>query len=267
VRIRIKTNTKIPCQISFNYQKQLKNSIENAIIIGINKMGKNLEKNKKLFISETFIKNKLYTYSKFFLFPRYITNSGFAKVTRAEMIFSTPLSLEYSDVILNIFKNGKYYFEFEEQKIVFKTTRIDILPEKNHMQNVYLTLKSPLTTGISFINKTGDKTYHFYNYMNENEREDFKNKLVEVLCKKYELFYNKKYNGSKVVEFQFDPSYLSKKNGKISKLITFEENIKIKSFESPFLMKADHRLIKFGYDCGFGMMTDFGFGCVDYIKE
>jgi len=39
----------------------------------------------------------------------------------------------------------------------------------------------------------------------------------------------------------------------------------IKVFEAPFKIVADPRLIKIGYDCGFGNDNSAGSGCADLI--
>ncbi|MEA3414942.1 MAG: CRISPR-associated endoribonuclease Cas6, partial [Thermodesulfobacteriota bacterium] len=54
---------------------------------------------------------------------------------------------------------------------------------------------------------------------------------------------------------------------KISKLFHFKKidnnvKTKIKGFEAPFKIVADYRLIKIGYDAGFGNDNSAGMGCV-----
>ena len=58
--------------------------------------------------------------------------------------------------------------------------------------------------------------------------------------------------------------------GKISKLIHFKKidnkiRTKIKGFEAPFKIIADSRLIKIGYEAGFGNGGSMGLGCVKLI--
>jgi len=53
---------------------------------------------------------------------------------------------------------------------------------------------------------------------------------------------------------------------KISKPISFKNNIKIKAYEAPFTIKANPELIKIGYDCRFGEKNSAGFGMVKIIE-
>lgn len=58
---------------------------------------------------------------------------------------------------------------------------------------------------------------------------------------------------------------------KISKLFHFKKidnnvKTKIKGFEAPFKIVADYRLIKIGYDAGFGNDNSAGMGCVDKLE-
>ena len=69
----------------------------------------------------------------------------------------------------------------------------------------------------------------------------------------------------------YDPTYITRKHGKISKLIHFKkinntQRTKIKGFEAPFTITADSRLIKIGYDAGFGNGNSAGLGCVKKIQ-
>ena len=107
------------------------------------------------------------------------------------------------------------------------------------------------------------------------EREHFSENIKKNLINKYQTFYKTDYadrdNDNKhEFKFSFDVNYIAKRHGKISKLIHFKKidgnmRTKIKGFEAPFKIVADPRLIKIGYDAGFGNGGSMGLGCVEII--
>ena len=103
--------------------------------------------------------------------------------------------------------------------------------------------------------------------MDSKERNIFIFNLKNNILAKYNLVHHKEFAGNTDFEFSFDPNYIINKKGKISKLITFKDNIKIKAMEAPFKITADPELIKIGYECGFGEKNSGGFGMAKVIEN
>ena len=114
---------------------------------------------------------------------------------------------------------------------------------------------------------------HYLDYMNLKEREPFIKNMQKNLINKFQTYYNKDYPACEHdFKFSFDINYITKRQGKISKLIHFKKisknvTTKIKAFEAPFEITADPDLSKIGYDTGFGNDNSAGLGCVGFFKD
>ena len=72
------------------------------------------------------------------------------------------------------------------------------------------------------------------------------------------------------ISITFEPKYVLKRQGKITKLIKVnfsddEYPIPVKSILSPFIMEGDENILRFAHEAGLGIYTDFGFGMLDHI--
>jgi len=106
---------------------------------------------------------------------------------------------------------------------------------------------------------------HFLDYMNPDERNHFKQNLYNNLCQKFHTLSQMPFTKEPWFEFSFDPNYILKNNGKISKLIHFKNNEKIKCFEAPFIMKTYPELVHIACNCGLGDKNSAGLGCIEAL--
>ena len=247
--------------IPFNYQYILQAAIYNLI--------KKSSDDYARFLHNTgFIDGhkhlKLFTFSKL-IFPYFKKhNLGFSNVSKIILFFSTPIEKSYENLILGIFSNQKMTLKFLDTNYDLQITSVESSKEIHFEETMQMKCLSPIaiSTGksIKYFHKQ-----HFLDYMNPDEREIFTLNLQNNLISKYKLIHNKEFTGNHNFEFSFNPNYIIKKNGKISKLISFKNNLKIKAMEAPFTITADPDLIKIGYDCGFGEKNSAGFGMVEPI--
>ena len=270
MHLRIKAFTKTPCKISYNYQYVLHSAIYSLIQKSSKEYSeflhhKGFELNERSANDES--KNikkifKLFTFSKLKFFPNNRTKYGFENVKEIEFNFATPVKKSFEHLVLGIFSNSEIILNFQNRNTKFNIQSVETIKEPSISGEEKFICLSPICTSTVRI-KNGKREQHFLNYMDPKERSKFIQNIKSNLIKKYKTIYEKDYrNGNLDFQFSFDPEYIVKKEGKISKLISFKNNIKIKAYEAPFTIKADPELIKIGYDCGFGEKNSAGFGMV-----
>lgn len=240
-----------------------------ALVMGIDELersefcrGDHLANLKRVVVNQ-----QNFTYSKFNFFPKNLTEEGFQFVQRGEIIFSCPLPDYYFKYFIRIFKNYKFNFMFEGKVITFNTTFVHRLQEPDFSRKMRFITKSPIAACKTWKGKYDAIRKHFYNYLKEKERYQYVIKVKESLIEKYELCHGEPFEGEDHLYLKFDKNYINNYDGKISKLLHFENDEKIKAFEAPFFIEADPKLLKIGYQCGFGHETFRGFGCVDVNFE
>jgi len=272
LRVKITALTESPAAIPFNYNYALHSAIYGLIEKSSGEYSEYLH--DKGFINETVKKRfKLFTFSKLFFTPTKIQKTGFSRVKEISFIFSTPIEQSYEHLILGLFSDQTFYLNFSGEKINFSVTQVESLPEPVFNNECKFLCLSPIAVSTQREKANGGLEQHYLDYMNPEERKHFIEDIKKNLINKYRTFYKTDYADHEhkhEFKFSFDVNYIAKRQGKISKLIHFKKidnNIKtkIKGFEAPFTVVADPRLIKIGYDCGFGNDNSAGLGCVEII--
>lgn len=146
----------------------------------------------------------------------------------------------------------------EIETVRFEIEEISILPEPEFSSEMSFVMLSPLVVSVP-VEKDGKLLHKFLT----PEDEKFEETLKQNLLKKYEAFYGEKAFG----EFQVRPDwdYINRK-GKITKLVRIKD-IFVKGTVFPFSVVGDPKLIKFGYDVGFGEKNSLGFGMVEIASK
>jgi len=265
LRVKITAATPKPARIPFNYNYALHSAIYSLIEKSSPDYSQYLH--DKGFLNNALNKRfKLFTFSKLFFKPAKINKNGFNHVKEISFVFATPIEQSFEHLILGLFSDQTFHLNFYGTKINFSITQVEALPEPVFSDKTNFTCLSPIAVSTLREKENGTLEQHYLDYMNPKERDPFIENIKKNLMNKYQTFYNKTFTGnSKEYKFSFDPAYIAKKQGKISKLIHFKKinNIttKIKAFEAPFKITADPALIKIGYDCGFGNDNSAGLGC------
>jgi len=263
MRLKITASTNKKMLIPFNYQYVLQAAIYNLI--------ENASAEYSDFLHNTgFIDgnkhHKLFTFSKL-IFSHYGKHrSGFSNVSEFVFYFSTPIEKSYENLVLGIFTNQKMRLKFLGKKYELEIILVETLPEINYKKTMKMVCLSPIAISTGETSEYYHKQ-HFADYMDSKERNIFIFNLKNNLLAKYNLVHHKEFAGNTDFEFSFDPNYIINKKGKISKLITFKDNIKIKAMEAPFKITAEPELIKIGYECGFGEKNSGGFGMAKVIEN
>jgi CRISPR-associated endoribonuclease Cas6 len=147
---------------------------------------------------------------------------------------------------------------FEET--IFRIKEIEVLPEEKKLPSrVKFRMLSPLAA-------PSDADLRHAHYASF----EFGQALRERLISKYTRWKGHPPQDKRFV-FRLDESYVQRRRGRISKLVTFNEmsdnERRVKALISPFEVEGNPELIWLGYVAGFGEKNVLGFGCVEPILE
>lgn len=267
MRLKIKAISERPLFIPLNYQYQLHSIVYKLTQESSQKYAEFLHEEGFHWDVNSPKRFKLFTFSQLKVKPYYFTGNGFAGVREIEFIYSTAAEKNFEHLVYGLFAKQELCFRFGKSISRFQVQQVESLPEPQFTDSMKFVCLSPVT--VSTKREKTDRTgleVHFLDYLNPAEKSHFCENLFLNLTHKYQTLFHTPYNGEDTFEFQFDPDYLIKRQGKISKLIRFKKGINIKAFEAPFIIRANPELIKIGYQCGFGEKNSAGFGCVEIIK-
>ncbi len=145
----------------------------------------------------------------------------------------------------------------------FYIEQAELLPEPNYYGKMRFLLLSPLVL-TTLKERNGVMRQYFYRY--DDDPDELEEKINNNLKNKYKLVYGKDYTGNGI-KFSWDNNYIKRRinSGKrISKriLITreMENPVSIVAMQAPFYLEGDNKLIKVGYESGFGEKNSMGFG-------
>ena len=167
-----------------------------------------------------------------------------------------------SKEFINIFANGLIKSgTLRIGDTLLELQQIEILPEVNLGSKARFICLSPIVvTTKKYFNGRLEKYY----YKPDDDQNEIVEKIKNNLVKKYISFYNTQPKG--VIQIKFDEDYLPKSKVLIH-YIKGNLDIKIPAIMCPFEISGDEKLIKFGYDCGFGELNSAGFGMVNLFKK
>jgi len=266
VRIKITAATDRPESFPFNYQYPLQSAIYALIRESSSEYSTFLHEQGyvKDGIDRVF---KFFTFSKLKFSPKLVGKTGFENVRQIEFVFSTIVEESLRHMILGIFSGRQMHLRINGRGVKLTIVNVDVLEDMVFSAREKFICLSPIAVSTMVENDNGRTVPHFLNYMIPRERDRFAENVKNNLVNKYETLHNAPYEKREhPFSFHFDPVYIARKNGIISKLISFKNNIKIKAMEAPFTVDADPDLIKIGYECGWGEKNSAGFGCTESIK-
>lgn len=271
MRVNITAKTRQPAEFPFNYQYALHSVIYRLIEKSSPDYSDYLH--NRGFSGQTGPKRfKLFTFSKINFGSVNATKSGFNRIREFGFIFSTPVEPSFEHLILGLFADQTFHFNFCGKRIDCTITRVETLPDPEFTGESRFLCLSPIAVSTKREKEGGGLEQHYLDYMNPKERERFTRNIRQNLIRKYETVWGTPYpDPDRDFEFRFDIDYIAKRQGKISKLIHFKKinshtRTKIKAFEAPFIIKADPGLIRIGYEAGFGNDNAAGFGCAETIN-
>ena len=270
MRLSITAETRQPVFIPFDYNYALHAAIYRIIQKSSETYSRYLH--DKGFANDAVNRRfKLFTFSKLFFTPAKITKTGFSQVRQIRFVFSTPMEKSFEHLVLGLFSDQIMHLNLNGKDMSFSIIQVEALPEPSFKTACRFLCLSPIAVSTRRNTPDGLPEQHFLDYMNPAERDQFIDNIRKNLVNKYQTFYTEPDpDFDPVFDFSFDIPYITRKQGKISKLIHFKkisntQRTKIKGFEAPFTITADPRLIKMGYDAGLGNGNSAGLGCVEAL--
>lgn len=206
-------------------------------------------------------KFKLFTYSQL-RFPEMEVKRDRILSTSDEiyLLVSSPVDEFVEHLANGLLREGK--IEIADSPFRTKTVEVLELPEFKENEKSEFICLSPIVSS-TMKEKEGDvKTYYY-----RHDDQELVENLKENLEKKYELVHGDDLeNDQEKFDLRFDPDYVNRKNGKISKLVNFK-GTKIKGIFAPFELTASPELVEIGYEAGFGGKGSMGFGMVEVTNN
>ena len=166
-----------------------------------------------------------------------------------EWIISSPMAEFVTALAEGLLSQGKISIRGTELPV--ESVEAAPLPEVSTKMS--FTCLSPIV--VARPGDTGD-----YAHFCTHEDPDFSPRVRANLIRKFELVHGSSPAESSF-EMSFDPDYISKRNGKVTKLIDIR-GIKIRGVLAPFDVIGSTELIQIGLETGFGERGSMGFGCV-----
>jgi len=213
---------------------------------------------------------KLFTFSLKFEYNNIIKDYFELSSPYLSLEISSPLIDDFiKNVVIGSLKSGKIELFYRKQCLYLSIEQMEEIPMPNFNRSAKFKLDSPLV--LSTIQMRNNKpTQHFFEYyenINEISRV-FNNNLIN----KYELIYNKKYQGDHL-KFAWLNDYIQKrikKQKSLKRLIKIEKpnipTINVIANNIPFKLEGNRELMKVGYDAGFGEKNSLGFGMARLIN-
>lgn len=206
-------------------------------------------------------KFKLFTFSQL-RFPDMNIKGDKIVSTSDEIYFfiSSPVDEFVEHLANGLLNEGE--IEIAGSSFSTKTVEVLELPEFRENEKRDFICLSPIVSS-TMKERDGDVKTYYYRYDDQELVEN----LRENLEKKYELVHgNRLENDQEKFDLKFDQDYVSRKNGKISKLVNFK-GTKIKGIFAPFELTASPELMEIGYEAGFGGKGSMGFGMVEMANN
>jgi len=263
----MRINFKLKCignqNISINYNHSLMAAIYDLLRMGSKDFAQFLHFKGFNINGQVF---KLFTFALKFEKSHFLNNCLHLDIPKANLIVSSPRIEDFvKNFLIGTFTKQKIEIYSEYIKTNFIIDQAELMPEPDLCESNYFHLATPLVLSKrEFVNGKVMKYYFRY----EDNIDEINNVLRNNLIKKYEIIYNRTYNGTGV-NIKWDEDYIKyalNNNKKLSKKVSIMKDphdpINIKAIFCPFTINGDKELIKVGYDCGFGENNSLGFGMV-----
>ncbi len=263
-----KSNQLIP----INYQYAISSFIYRTIEVSDNKYSAWLHSSGFMSGSKKF---KLFTFSK--LNIREVTNQNLYGMTylnigspEMELIVSMLSEKTVENFIIGMFQKQSFKFYDNNVESKFDIKSVEMIPEPEFKEEMTFKTISPIVLSRRTIHNGKESQEYlspvveeYHKYLGKNLEEKF----LAVMQSKGDADYTNTdlgfFTNSSLRSFQIIGE--SK-----SKLITIKEGTseesKVKGYYCTFRIKSDPRILRIGYEAGFGKNCSLGFGCVTVLK-
>jgi CRISPR-associated endoribonuclease Cas6 len=192
---------------------------------------------------------KFFTYSQFMAPRKKIEGEDLICLSREIYWYiSSPIAEFVQHLVLGLFE----HHEVNLREARLRMESAEAVPEPTFTPEMKFSLLSPMV--VSTVRETENTAC----YIRPEESEAFSEGVRKNLVSKYQTLFGR-LPESEALELRFDRDYITKKSGKISRLVTIRET-QVKGVMAPFMVAGSTELIWMGYECGFGEKNSMGFG-------
>lgn len=184
------------------------------------------------------------------------------------LYISSPLNEKFlQSFVLGTLKKSIFRVGTVSSYTNFIIEELDVVPEPVFTQKMSFRLLSPMV-----ISKPVDKPYGKRStyYLRPEDEEEASQILTGNLLNKHFLITGEDLSGRANVILKWDKEFIARKR-RVTKKITINPNsataTDVIGILAPFTVEGDERLIRAGYDCGFGNKNSMGFGMANLKKE
>lgn len=268
MRLRLKLKFTSSKLISANYHYALSSAIYKLLHFGSPQFANFLH--NKGFNNLRGKPYKLFTFSLKFKNIKIFNDVFHINSDYVDLYISSPINDEFiKNFLIGTFSAKKFDITANNTLSIFSIEQAEYIPEPVFMHKTKFLMNSPLVLSKnSILNNKSVEYYYRYNDNIEELNMNFNNNLKN----KYELIMNRKYLGDGV-KLKWDDEYIKTciargKQIKKRVIITRDINnpISIIGIQTPFYLEGDKKLMKVGYECGFGKNNSMGFGMAEVIK-
>ncbi|OGU42413.1 MAG: CRISPR-associated endoribonuclease Cas6 [Ignavibacteria bacterium RIFOXYB2_FULL_35_12] len=179
---------------------------------------------------------------------------------KANLYITSPLIDDFiKNFVIGTFEEQKIKIYSNYRTTEFRIAQMELVPNDFISEETKFLLHSPMV--LSTVRKYEDGKMVQY-YLRPDDKKEINRIITSNLLSKYKLIYGKELTTDEL-ELEWDQQYLSK-HERVTKKITINESDKnsvdVIGIQAPFMLKGNPKLIKVGYDCGFGEKNSMGFG-------
>jgi CRISPR-associated endoribonuclease Cas6 len=154
--------------------------------------------------------------------------------------------------IKGIFKAQEFTLGDRISKVQFRVQYVELIPPPDFKEYTFKGLSPIVVTTVQENSKHP-------RYVNPDEK-DYGSMIINNLKEKYNLFYQKPFEGDEIFNF----ALLSPVRSKLIRIKAgTQEETQVRGFLFKFRMEADPELLKIMYNAGMGEKNAQGFGCVE----
>jgi len=202
---------------------------------------------------ETAKKFKLFTFSQLRFRQMRVEGDRIRSTSpRMDLYISSPVREFVEHLADGLLGKERFPIGREES---FRAEEIEVLEPPEFNEEMKFICLSPLVAS-TVVEEEGELKTYYYRYSDD----ELSKAVASNLAQKYRLVHGEGIEPGRF-RLQFDPDYVKRRNGRISKLVRYK-NTKIKGIFAPFSVRGKPELIKVGYQAGFGEKGSMGFGMV-----
>jgi len=207
---------------------------------------------------------KLFTFALRFEQIKFVDAKIFLQSPHVNLYISSPLIDSFiHNFVIGTFEKQTIEIKADGMKSIFKIEQIETMPEPVFKNEMKFILLSPLVLSVK---KEFNGKINQY-YLRPDDTEEINRTITNNLLNKYTAVYNNEITTDGVT-LTWDDSYIQT-HPRVTKKVTIKDNgktpIDVIGIQAPFSLIGDERLIKVGYECGYGEKNALGLGMAEPV--